>query len=205
MTRKNLFDTSLDISSFLLPITKEEIFGNSNKCGLEIGFGEGEFIAEVAKLNADWNFVGIEIKYFRFKKALRLIRKENLNNVKLIHIDADIAIEQVFAPHSFDRVYINFPDPWPKDRHKKHRIINNTFLNNLYEVMNEESIMEFTSDHLDYVEHTIEHFSSYKMFKNVYGKRGYADKVKDRPATRFEKDYKKENRKIYYLAYKKVC
>ena len=88
-------------------------------CALEIGFGEGEFIAEIAKESPGWNFIGIEIKYFRYKKALRLLLKEKITNVRLVHIDAAIAVEQVFADASFDRVYINFPDPWPKDRHKK--------------------------------------------------------------------------------------
>ena len=125
MNQKTPNNPALDISVLSLPLSKEEIFGNDKNSALEIGFGEGEFIVEVAKNNPNWNYLGIEIKYFRYKKALKLVLNQNIRNIKLIHFDADLAVEQVFAANIFDRVYINFPDPWPKDRHKKHRIINN--------------------------------------------------------------------------------
>lgn len=203
MNRKTPIKPELDISLFSLPLKKEEIFGNDNNSALEIGFGEGEFIVEIAENNPDWNYLGIEIKYFRYKKAVRLCIEHNVRNVKLLHFDADLAVEQVFTPNIFDRVYINFPDPWPKDRHKKHRIINNTFLDNLYKLMNTDGILEFTSDHLDYVTHTIEHFENHKKFSNIYGEKGYSGTIKNRPATKFEKEFRDEDRPIYYLAFKK--
>ena len=203
MNRKTPIKPELDISLFSLPLNKEEIFGNNNNSALEIGFGEGEFIVEIAENNPDWNYLGIEIKYFRYKKAVRLCIEHNVRNVKLLHFDADLAVEQVFTPDIFDRVYINFPDPWPKDRHKKHRIINNTFLDNLYKLMNTDGILEFTSDHLDYVTHTIEHFENHKKFSNIYGEKGYSGTIKNRPATKFEKEFRDEDRPIYYLAFKK--
>lgn len=203
MNRKPPIKPELDISLFSLPLNKEEIFGNDNNSALEIGFGEGEFIVEIAENNPDWNYLGIEIKYFRYKKAVRLCIEHNVRNVKLLHFDADLAVEQVFTPNIFDRVYINFPDPWPKDRHKKHRIINNTFLDNLYKLMNTDGILEFTSDHLDYVTHTIEHFENHKKFSNIYGEKGYSGTINNRPATKFEKEFRDEDRPIYYLAFKK--
>ncbi len=203
MNRKTPIKPELDISLISLPLNKEEIFGNDNNSALEIGFGEGEFIVEIAENNPDWNYLGIEIKYFRYKKAVRLCIEHNVRNVKLLHFDADMAVEQVFKPNIFDRVYINFPDPWPKDRHKKHRIINNTFLDNLYKLMNTDGILEFTSDHLDYVTHTTEHFENHKKFSNIYGEKGYSGTIKNRPATKFEKEFRDEDRPIYYLAFKK--
>lgn len=104
-------DPTLDISIYNLPINAHDIFGNNNKTALEIGFGKGEFIIELAKTNKDWNFLGIEIKYYRFKNAVHFANKENLGNLKLIHIDAEIAFNQVFENDIFDIVYINFPDP----------------------------------------------------------------------------------------------
>lgn len=203
MNPKTPITPELDITTFSLPVNRKEIFGNDNQSALEIGFGEGEFIVETAENNPDWNYIGIEIKYFRYKKAVRLCIEHNLRNVKLLHFDADLAVEQVFTPNTFDRVFINFPDPWPKERHIKHRIINNTFLDNLYKLMNKDGILEFTSDHIDYVTHTIEHFEDHKKFSNIHGKRGYAEKIEDRPVTKFEKEFRDEGKPIYYLAFKK--
>lgn len=203
MNPKTPITPELDITTFSLPVNRKEIFGNDNQSALEIGFGEGEFIVETAENNPDWNYIGIEIKYFRYKKAVRLCIEHNLRNVKLLHFDADLVVEQVFTPNTFDRVFINFPDPWPKERHIKHRIINNTFLDNLYKLMNKDGILEFTSDHIDYVTHTIEHFEDHKKFSNIHGKRGYAEKIEDRPVTKFEKEFRDEGKPIYYLAFKK--
>ena len=204
MSQEKPFNNSLDVSVFSLPISTEEIFGNTSSTALEIGFGEGEFLVDVAKNSPDWNYLGIEIKYFRYKKALRLALNEGLRNVKLLHFDADLAVEQVFAPGSFDRVYINFPDPWPKDRHQKHRIINDRFLDNLHRLMKDGSILEFTSDHLDYVTHTIEHFDRHAKFSNNYGEKGYSTTIENRPQTKYEMEFVEEKREIYYLSFKKL-
>lgn len=204
MNQETPNNPALDISVLSLPLSIEEIFGNDKNSALEIGFGEGEFIVEVAKNNPNWNYLGIEIKYFRYKKALKLVLNQNIRNIKLIHFDADLAVEQVFAANIFDRVYINFPDPWPKDRHKKHRIINNNFLDNLYNIMKEQGILEFTSDHLDYVTHTIEHFDSHNKFSNTFGEQGYSHLIENRPQTKFEKEFLDKKRQIYYLSFKKL-
>ena len=201
---KLLTDPALDVSTHYLPINAFDVFGNYNKTALEIGFGEGEFIVELAKKNIDWNFLGIEIKYYRYKKALRLARREETDNLKLLHFDVNIAFEYVFENDMFDRVYINFPDPWPKDRHKKHRIINEAFLNRLRSLMKDGSSIEFASDHLDYVTHTIEHFKSNPNFTNSLKSESYSTKVKNRPVTKFENQFLKENKRIYYLTFKKV-
>ena len=196
-------DPILDITRYELPLEINSIFDNPNKTALEIGFGEGEFIEETASIYKDWNFIGIEIKYGRFKKAVRKINKSSLNNVRLIHIDATIAVEQVFGDSSFDKVYINFPDPWPKDKHKKHRMINETFLNNLMKIMKEKSLLEFVSDHEDYVGHTLEVFKKVKDFKQTNLQKGNKINTGNRPITKFESEFLEKNKDIYYLTFEK--
>lgn len=199
-----MFNPVLDISTYDLPVNTYDIFGNYNETAFEIGFGEGEFIVELAKKNKDFNFIAVEIKYYRFKKAVRLAERENTENLKLFHFDVNLAVEQVFENGIFDKVFINFPDPWPKDRHKKHRIINETFLNSLRLLMKDGSTIEFASDHLDYVNHTIEHFKSNPNFINTLKTKSYTTRVKNRPVTKFEKQFSEENKRIYYLTFKKV-
>ena len=94
MNQDNPFNPSLDVSVFKLPVSTEQIFGNSNRSAIEIGFGEGEFLVEIAKDNPGWNYLGIEIKYFRYKKAIALARKENVRNIKFLHFDADLGPHQ---------------------------------------------------------------------------------------------------------------
>ena len=194
----------LDISTHILPLNAHEIFGNNKKTAFEIGFGEGEFIVELANKNRGWNFLGIEIKYYRFKKAVRLAKKEGTPNLKLLHFDVNMAVEQVFENCIFDKVYINFPDPWPKDRHKKHRIINEAFISRLNSLMKKDSTVEFASDHLEYVNHTIEQFKSNTKFINTLKTGSFTTRVKNRPVTKFEKQFEEENKRIYYLTFKKV-
>lgn len=202
--QKLLQNPELDLSNQNLPVNAYDIFGNHNQTALEIGFGEGEFIVELAKRKKDWNFLGIEIKYYRFKKAVNLARTEETKNLKLLHFDINIAFDQVFEDCIFDKIYINFPDPWPKDRHKKHRIINERFLNGLRSLMRSGSTIEFASDHLEYAEHTVGQFKSNPNFANILKNNSFSTKVKNRPVTKFEKQFIAENKSIYYLTFKKV-
>lgn len=191
----------LDISQYSLPLDNKEIFGNHNKTALEIGFGEGEFIAEIADRNPSWNYIGIEVKYYRFNKAVKLVENMSIKNVKLIHIEASIAVQELFKDDVIDKVYINFPDPWPKEKHLKHRLINDNFLGELYRIMKKGAVLEFVSDSKDYIFHTSEHFKAFGMFTAINTENHIG---KERPSTRFQEEFRQLNKKIYYLFYKKV-
>ncbi|MDO5402791.1 MAG: methyltransferase domain-containing protein, partial [Eubacteriales bacterium] len=98
--------------------TWRDIFGNSNPVHIEIGMGKGRFISTLAQLNPDINYIGIE-KYSSV--LLRAVEKQNellLENLRFIRMDAE-NIKDVFAEGEVDKIYLNFSDPWPKDRHAK--------------------------------------------------------------------------------------
>ena len=194
----------LDITEFDLPLDISHLFKNRKKTALEIGFGEGEFINEIGTDFNNWNFLGIEIKYGRFKKAVRKMQRANLENVKLIHIDAELAVEQIFEINSFDHIFINFPDPWPKERHKKHRLISREFIINTWKIMKENALFEFTSDHFEYIEHTIDNFKMLNNFQKVDDSEKMKYEFVNRPLTKFEKEFIEEGRNIYTLLYRKI-
>src|SRR3990172_11394221 len=125
----------LDVTEYYLPIDLSQVFGHNKDSALEIGFGDGSLLIETAKNYTDWNFIGIEIKVKRFRKAVKRAEGENITNLKFLLMDVKIAVDEVFCPNAFSKVYINFPDPWPKERHKKHRIINTHFLEKLSRIM----------------------------------------------------------------------
>ena len=127
---------------------KKEIFGNDNPIRLEIGMGKGRFIMDLAGMNPDINYLGIE-KYSSV--LLRAIQKQQqllLPNVRFIRMDAEY-ITDVFAPGEIDRIYLNFSDPWPKDRHAKRRLPSRQFLERYDRILKPDGVVEFKTDNHD--------------------------------------------------------
>ncbi|MBQ9303512.1 tRNA (guanosine(46)-N7)-methyltransferase TrmB [Butyrivibrio sp.] len=127
---------------------KKEIFGNDNELHIEIGMGKGRFLMDLATLNPNINYVGIE-KYSSV--LLRAIQKQEqllLPNVKFIRMDAE-DITEVFAPAEVDKIYLNFSDPWPKDRHAKRRLPSRQFLERYDQILRPDGVVEFKTDNKD--------------------------------------------------------
>ena len=134
---------------------KEEVFGNDNKIHIEIGMGKGRFLMDMAALHPDINYVGIE-KYSSV--LLRAIQKQEqllLPNVIFIRMDAE-NICDVFAPSEVDRIYLNFSDPWPKDRHAKRRLPSREFLKRYDKILVPDGVVEFKTDNMDLFDFALE-------------------------------------------------
>ena len=124
---------------------KKEVFGNDNEIHIEIGMGKGRFLMDMAALNPDINYVGIE-KYSSV--LLRAIQKQEqllLPNVKFIRMEAE-NITDVFAPSEVGKIYLNFSDPWPKDRHAKRRLPSREFLGRYDKILKKDGVVEFKTD-----------------------------------------------------------
>ena len=103
-------------------------FGRETILELEIGFGYGDLLVQLAQKYRERNFVGLELKWASIQKALRNITQAKAHNIRLIQADARVALDRLFPLQSLHRVYALFPDPWPKKRHAKHRLFSHTFL-----------------------------------------------------------------------------
>lgn len=191
----------LDISEYLIPIDLAQVFGNKNELVLEIGFGDGDFLIEMSERHPEKNFLGIEIKTKRFKIAVKAAEHENNGNIRFLHMNAEIAVKELFPENVFSLVYINFPDPWPKDRHHKHRIVSPEFLRALSKIMKSNGVLEIASDHKDYIDHTFDVFENITFFKSQYSDPGYLHNLPNRPHTKYEKEFRKEGREIFYLMF----
>lgn len=194
-----VYKHALDVSGYPLPISLQEIFCNRNKNALEIGFGEGEFLLASAQRNPEINYLGLEVKTKRFKKAVKNAFKTSAVNLKFIHMEAFIAVNELFAADSFHLVYINFPDPWSKDRHRKHRIITHSFLNSLSNILIPDGIVEIASDHKEYILHILDTFESNPFYVNSLKPPGYTIKLPERPVTGFESEFREQGKEIYFL------
>ena len=125
-----------------------EVFGNTNPLYIEIGMGKGTFITTLAGRNPDINYIGIE----KFSSVLiRAVEKQDelmLPNLRFIRMDAE-NICDVFEKNEVDRIYLNFSDPWPKDRHAKRRLTSRQFLARYDEILNKDGVIEFKTDNRD--------------------------------------------------------
>ena len=125
-----------------------EIFGNDNPVRIEIGMGKGRFIMDLARMNPDINYVGIEKYSSVLLRGIQKMEAEPLPNLYFIRMEAE-DITQVFGREEVDRIYLNFSDPWPKDRHAKRRLPSREFLHRYDEILRRDGVIEFKTDNHD--------------------------------------------------------
>ena len=134
-----------------------ELFGNNNPIYIEIGMGKGKFIIENAIKNPNINYIGIE----KFSSVLvrAIERKENsendLSNLVFLRFDAEY-IEDIFEKEEIDRIYLNFSDPWPKDRHAKRRLTSKEYFNKYDNILCKEGKVIFKTDNKDLFDFSLE-------------------------------------------------
>lgn len=132
-----------------------EVFGNHNPIHIEIGMGKGKFISTLAHTNPNINYVGIE-KYSSV--LLRAVEKQNelqLPNLRFIRMDAENICE-VFGKYEVDRIYLNFSDPWPKDRHAKRRLTSKQYFDRYNKILKLDGRVEFKTDNISLFDFSIE-------------------------------------------------
>ena len=141
--------------------TWSQVFGNDNPIRIEIGMGKGTFITTLAANNPDINYVGIE-KYSSV--LLRAVEKQDelqLPNLRFIRMDAE-AICEVFGEGEVDRIYLNFSDPWPKERHAKRRLTSRQFLERYDAILKSDGVIEFKTDNRPLFDFSLEEVNESK-------------------------------------------
>jgi tRNA (guanine-N7-)-methyltransferase len=134
----------------------KEVFGNDNPIHIEIGMGKGTFIMESARRNPDINYIGIEKYSSVLLRAIEKREKEDdLPNFYFIRMDAEY-IENVFDKDEIDYIYLNFSDPWPKDRNAKRRLTSSRFLARYINIMKESGRVAFKTDNIDLFDFSVE-------------------------------------------------
>ena len=152
---------TIDASAFTIPEPEvwkgrwQEVFGRQAPLHIEIGMGKGQFLTALAAEHPDINYIGIE----KFSSVLvRAVQKQNeleLPNLRLIRMDAD-SITDVFASGEVERIYLNFSDPWPKERHAKRRLTSVEFLRRYENILAKDGHVEFKTDNQPLFEFSLE-------------------------------------------------
>ena len=132
-----------------------EFFEKDKPIHIEIGMGKGQFIMALAEQNPDINYVGIEKFSSVLVRALQKMEQKELPNLVFIRMDAE-DIETVFEPGEVDQIYLNFSDPWPKDRHAKRRLTSTRFLARYVNVLKKEGKVMFKTDNRDLFDFSLE-------------------------------------------------
>ena len=131
------------------------LFGNDNPLHLEIGCGKGRFAIGMAELHPDVNFIAVEREEGALIMAAERCEEHPLPNLRFVSFDA-AELREVFAPAEVDRIYLNFSDPWPKDRHAKRRLTSHEFLARYEKILKKDGTLEFKTDNKDLFDYSLE-------------------------------------------------
>lgn len=165
-----------------------KIFGNNNPIYVELGTGKGDFISQLAELNPQINFIGLEMAMEVVLKAARKIAEKNLPNVKLIVFDIN-HVGEIFAPNELDRIYINFCDPWHKNRHAKRRLTYIKFLEMYKKILKPNAEIHFKTDNRPLFDFSLEQFRAANLQVRDISYDLHADEPPDNIRTEYENKF----------------
>ena len=178
----------------------EALFGRApSAIWLEIGFGGGEHLAEQAERHPDVGFIGCEFFENGIEKLLGQIESRQLQNVRIFADDARLLISAL-APASIARVFVLFPDPWPKRRHHKRRIVSRETLDRLAEIMSDAGELQLATDDRDYLSWMLERVTDHPAFEWLARRpRDWRDPPSDWTPTRYERKARAAGRRPVFL------
>lgn len=134
---------------------KKDVFQNEHPLYIEIGCGKGLFLTTLAQNNPDINYIGIEKMSSVLLRAVQKQDELQLQNLKFMRIDAE-RLEEIFEENEVDRIYLNFSDPWPKDRHAKRRLTSREFLKRYEHILSKDAVIEFKTDNRNLFDFSVE-------------------------------------------------
>jgi tRNA (guanine-N7-)-methyltransferase len=191
----------LDVDRLPRPLVWREVFGNEQPLELEIGMGKGTFLTEQAKARPEVNFFGIEWARWFWRYASDRLRRNGCLNARTVRAEAGYFLAEFVPPASISVLHVYFPDPWPKARHHKRRLIQPKFMPLVERVLAPGGRLQVVTDHQGYFEENIE--------PSVRGAAGLRVVDYNRPGsagegefvgTNFERKYAREGRPFYAIA-----
>lgn len=168
------------------PLDLTTLFGRDNPKVLEIGFGNGASLAEMAANQPDMDFIGVEVHRPGVGQLLKAIDDRQLSNLRVAGTDAVALLKTRIADNALHRVQLYFPDPWHKKRHHKRRIIQPAFIAVLAAKIEAGGTLHMATDWQNYAEQMLQDLSASKDFKNLGNEQGFITRPDYRPLTKFE-------------------
>jgi tRNA (guanine-N7-)-methyltransferase len=185
-------------------IDLDQVFGRSARRLLEIGFGNGEALCAIAARRPEWDCLGIEVHEPGVGRVLLQAASSGLVNLRVIRHDAVEVLSHQLADDTFDEIFIYFPDPWPKKRHHKRRLVQAPFAQLLTAKLRPGAILRLATDWQPYAEQMREVLDACDGLTNCGGESGYAPRPAIRPPTRFERRGQRLGHGVWDLEYRKA-
>jgi len=180
------------------------LFGRNAPCTVEIGFGNGDNLISLAGSHAERNYLGIEVHRAGVGRVLLSAQERGLSNVKVICHDAVEVFGQQLAARCLDEVLILFPDPWPKKRHHKRRLIQGPFASLVAERLRPGGVLRLATDWLPYAQEMVAVLQGIPQLRNEAASGPFIERPADRAATRFERRGERLWHGVYDLAFRRI-
>ena len=170
---------------------------------LEIGFGRGEFLADLAARAPGVAHVGVEMSWKRVLKMARRLARGELANVRLVHGLGEQVVDEAIAPGSLDAVWINFSDPWPKKRHHRRRLVQPALVAALAERLRPGGVLHVATDDGGYAEHIDAVLAAEPRLANDFAPDRWRAEVPGRMPTAYELEWRAEGRPLHFWSYRR--
>jgi tRNA (guanine-N7-)-methyltransferase len=179
------------------------IFGNDNPLVLEIGCGIGDFVAATAEKHPDRNFIAIDFYNKGCFKTCRRLERHELTNVRVVRAEARQFIREKLPKGSLNGVYINCPDPWPKKKHRKRRLVNRHFMEFLRDYLAPGADFHFATDFDDYGLDVAGMLPGVECFENILAPDLYRHELEGYHLSKYMRKFMAEGKQIYFVHYRK--
>jgi len=180
------------------------LFGNPRPVVLEIGFGMGDSLIEMARRAPEKGFIGIEVHPPGVGRLLARAREEGLDNIRVFCDDAIEVLAQCIPDAALDGVQLFFPDPWPKKRHHKRRIVQPAFAQTIRTKLRIGGTFHMATDWQNYAEHMMEVMSAAAGYRNAAGEGEYSPQPEWRPVTKFQKRGENLGHGVWDLIFERI-
>jgi tRNA (guanine-N7-)-methyltransferase len=194
--RRHVLSPLIKLESLVDRLDAEKIFGRNVPLHVDLGCGDGSFLCALAQRMPEKNFLGIERLLGRIRSATRKVAR--LGNVRLLRVESSYAVRHLLPAESVETFYLLFPDPWPKRRHHRRRIVTPDFLNSVQSALEQNGVLRLATDQLDYFEQIA------RLARNHSGFTIVDLNDVDLPLTNFEQKFRAQGVPIHWLELRKV-
>lgn len=182
-------------------INIKSIFPDEKPLNIEIGFGNGLFIFNKAQGKPDVNFIGIEFYHKGIRALAKRIKKHSLKNLIILYGEAKMLFDNSIRENEVTKLYINFPDTWPKTRHKKRRLVNVDFARLTFLKLRDKGKVHLSTDSEDYARDMLISFDGVPGYRNLAGRLKFSEKDHTHVTTKYEQKFISQGDRIYYLLF----
>lgn len=176
-----------------------QVFGRTGDVHFEVGFGDGRYTVRRAMDEPDGLYVGVEVSGVSVRRALKNVRRSGVTNVRIMKGSAQAAIRQAFYSGSLASVTVNFPDPWPKDRHAGRRLLQGQFLDLMADRLRHAGEVRLATDHKDYYDFSVAHLEAHPAFERVPRMPPHAVFQ-----TKYALKWREQSKPVHYAVYRRL-